>query len=296
MCRWPETCWSKQEPKAVRVATLRKAPHFTVAIDTFYIEWDGEKKGVLTVLDEFSRYEMDHAIMDETAEVEIALLESSWMRSYGFPTHLRLDASGPHQSSTFADWASLHGMKLELIPRGAHHRLGILERNHAARRKQLEIFHKEMPDVPFERALLATCHQRNRLASVSRASPATLAFAYVPSEGGNADGPGPEHFGDEQDQVTLIKRRQQWPFTKPMQILPCDLPSLLVPEWSKMNSMWAIGASTGSLPPRNWTPFRWRGPCLVVAVEVMPERTNTIYWVAHGSSSDKGTTSARNSA
>ena len=70
------TCWSKQEPKAVRVATLRKAPHFnhTVAIDTFYVEWDGEKKGVLTILDEYSRYEMDHAIVDETAEVEIALL------------------------------------------------------------------------------------------------------------------------------------------------------------------------------------------------------------------------------
>ena len=31
-------------------------------------------------------------------------------------------------------------------------------------------------------------------------------------------------------------------------------------------------------------PFRWRGPCLVVAVEVMPERTSTIYWIVHGSS------------
>lgn len=31
------TCWEKQEPKAVRVATLRKSPHFnhTIAIDTF---------------------------------------------------------------------------------------------------------------------------------------------------------------------------------------------------------------------------------------------------------------------
>ena len=103
---------------------------------------------MLTILDEYSRYEMDHPITEETADMEIARLESSWMRSFGFPTHLGLDASGPHQSSTFADWASLHGMRLELIPRGAHHRLGILERNHAVRRKQLEIFHEEMPDVP----------------------------------------------------------------------------------------------------------------------------------------------------
>ncbi|CAL1144412.1 unnamed protein product, partial [Cladocopium goreaui] len=117
------TSWSKQEPKAVRVATLCKAPHFnhTIAIGTFCVEWDGQKLGVLTVLDEYSRYEMDHRIIEETADMEIALLESSWMRSFGFPTHLRLDASGPHQSSTFADWASLHGMRLELVPRGAHH-------------------------------------------------------------------------------------------------------------------------------------------------------------------------------
>jgi hypothetical protein len=96
------TSWSKQEPKAVRVATLCKAPHFnhTIAIGTFCVEWDGQKLGVLTVLDEYSRYEMDHRIIEETADMEIALLESSWMRSFGFPTHLRLDASGPHQSST----------------------------------------------------------------------------------------------------------------------------------------------------------------------------------------------------
>lgn len=282
------TCWSKQEPKAVRVATLKKAPHFnhTVAIDTFYIEWDGEKKAVLTILDEYSRYEMDHPIVEETAEMEIALLESSWMRSFGFPTHLRLDASGPHQSSTFADWASTHGMKLELIPRKAHHRLGILERNHAVRRKLLEIFHKEMPDVPFDRALVVTCHQRNRLASVSGASPATLAFAYVPSEGGNADEPGPECFGDERDQVknTLIKEHAAVAFHKANADLAMrsailarsrvEQDELSVGDWC---SYWKPAAT-------KLDPYRWRGPCLVVAIEKKKERDNVIYWVVHGSS------------
>ena len=40
------TCMKKQEPKKVRVANLHKAPHFnhTVAMDTFFMEWNGKKK------------------------------------------------------------------------------------------------------------------------------------------------------------------------------------------------------------------------------------------------------------
>lgn len=116
-------CFEKQEPKSVRVATLQRSPHFnhTIAIDTFYVEIDGEKHAVFTVMDEFSRYELDHEITEETADMEIALLESTWMRTFGFPQYLRMDASGPHQGQTYADWASLHGVKLELIPKGAHH-------------------------------------------------------------------------------------------------------------------------------------------------------------------------------
>eukprot|EP00435_Cladocopium_sp_Y103_P017933 s4786_g4.t1 len=111
-------------------------------------------------------YKVDMEIKEETAEMEIALFESTWAKSFGFPVVLRLDASGPHQGEKFAEWASTHGMHLDLIPCGARHRLGILERNHAVRRRMLEIFKKEMPEVSFEKALLVTGHQRNRLSSV----------------------------------------------------------------------------------------------------------------------------------
>ena len=153
-------CIAKAQPKAVRVATLYKAPHFnhTVAIDTFYAEWDKEKKVVFTILDEFSRYEVDCEIKDETAEMEIALLDSTWAKSFGYPKIIRMDASGPHQGEFFAEWASNHGIKVNLIPRGAHHRLGILERNHAVRRKMLETFKAEVPTCSFEQALLVTAH------------------------------------------------------------------------------------------------------------------------------------------
>ena len=283
------TCFAKKEPKAVRVATLRKAPHFnhTVSTDVFEMEFSGKKRYVLSIVDEFSRYEVDGEIeKTATAEQEISLLETLWMRSFGFPPLLRLDASGPHQSSIFADWASAHGMRLELIPRGAHHRLGILERNHAVRRKQLEIFNQEMPDVDFAKALLATNHARNRLSSIKGASPATLAFAHQPSEGGNADDPGPEKFGDERDQVrnTLIKEQAAISFHKANSDLALrhailararvDQDELMVGDWV---FYWKPTTSKHD-------PYRWRGPCLVVAVESSVDRHGMIYWLVHGSS------------
>ena len=101
----------------MKVATLHKSPHFnhTVALDTFYLEWDKEKRAVLAILDEFSCYEVDCEIKVETAEMEIGLFESVWAKPFGYPKVLRMDASGPHQGE-YAEWASLHGIKLELIP------------------------------------------------------------------------------------------------------------------------------------------------------------------------------------
>ena len=51
----------------------------------------------------------------------------------------------------------------------------------------LETFKAEVPSCSFEQALLVTSHQRNRLSSVKGSTPATLAFGYVPSEGGVMD-------------------------------------------------------------------------------------------------------------
>ena len=272
----------------MRVATLHKAPHFnhTVAIDTFYLEWDKEKKAVFSILDEFSRYGVDCEIKEETAEMEIGLFESVWSKSFGYPKVLRLDASGPHQGDTFAEWASNHGIKLDLIPRGAHHRLGILERNHAVRRKMLETFKQEVPDCSFEKALLVTAHQRNRLSSVKGSTPATVAFGYVPSEGGVMDDPGPESFGDQADLPRILEIKQQAAiaFHKANQDLALRAAALhrsRIDEDELMVGDWVFYWKPQT---HKLDPFRWRGPALVVAVECTTDRATTIYWVVHGSS------------
>ena len=282
------TCISKSQPKAVKVATLYKAPHFnhTLSVDTFHLMWKGEKKKVLCMLDEFSRYEVDCEIKEEVAAMEIALMESTWMRAYGFPKRLRTDASGPHQGEEFAEWTSRHGMQLELIPRGAHHRLGILERNHAIRRKQLEVLLAEEPDISLEEALQVTSHQRNRLSSVHGSSPAAIAFGHVPSEGGNADEPGPEAFGDSTQGARAQRIREAAAVAFHKANADLAVRTAILHRARVEEDELDVGQHCFYWKPatNKLDPYRWRGPCTVVAVEKADDRNSSIYWIVHGSS------------
>eukprot|EP00435_Cladocopium_sp_Y103_P040345 s1946_g11.t1 len=259
-----QQCLAKAQPKAVRVATLHKSPHFkhTGALDTYYLEWDKEKKALLAILDEFSRYEVDCEIKEETAEMEIGLFESVWAKSFGYPKVLRMDASGIYRGDTYADWASAHGIHLNLILRVAHHRLSILERNHAVRRKMIEVFKQEMPGCSFEKALVVTAHQRNRLSSVKGSTPATLAFVYVPSEGGSMDDPGPQSFGDQADlpRILEVKQKAAIAFHKANQDMALRAAVLHRARVEEDELM--VGDHVFYWKPHihNLDPFRWRGP------------------------------------
>ena len=281
-------CIAKAQPKAVKVATLYKAPHFnhTLSVDTFHLQWKGEKKKVLCMMDEFSRYEVDCEIKEETAAMEIALMESTWMRNFGYPKRFRTDASGPHQGEEFADWTSRHGMQLELIPRGAHHRLGILERNHAIRRKQLEVLLSEEPDITLEEALQITSHQRNRLSSIQGSSPAMIAFGYVPSEGGNTDDPGPEAFGDDSTQARANKLREAAAVAFHKANADMAVRAGILHRSRVEEDELTVGQYCFYWKPsaNKLDPYRWRGPCTVVAVEQAEDRNSSIYWIVHGSS------------
>ena len=169
---------------------------------------------------------------------------------------------------------------------GAHHRLGILERNHAVRRKMLEVFKQDMPDCTFDKALQVTTHQRNRLSSVKGSTPATLAFGYVPPEGGNMDEPGPESFGDQADLPRIMETKQKAAiaFHKANQDLALRAAALARSRVEEDELM--VGDYVFYWKPQTHKldPFRWRGPCMVIAVEAAMDRANMIYWIVHGSS------------
>ena len=152
-------------------------------------------------------------------------------------------------------------------PTAPHHRLGILERNHAVRRKMLEVSKNEMPDCPFDKALQVTNRQRNRLSSVKGSTPATLAFGYVPSAKMLMT-PGPKVL-----EIKLIcleswrsSRKLPSPSTMPIKIWHFVLLLWLSLESRRTSSWWVTTSSTGSLRPTSLTPsdgegpFRWRGP------------------------------------
>ena len=83
-------------------------------------------------------------------------------------------------SKKFKEWTDSHGIKLDLIPEGAHHMLGLLERNHQVRREQLATYAQTFPEDHLGKALRITAAQRNRLRNVGGFSPTGLVLGKVP--------------------------------------------------------------------------------------------------------------------
>ena len=65
-----------------------------VDIDVFHLLWKDRNKHILSIMDEYSRYEVDVIIAKENADEEIRALEQSWFKWAGPPKTLRLDVSG----------------------------------------------------------------------------------------------------------------------------------------------------------------------------------------------------------
>ena len=116
----------------------------------FHLLWNDEKKLILTIMDEYSRYEVDVVLAKENTQDEIQALEDGWLSWAGPPRVLRLDMAGWHMSGLFKEWAGRHNIKLDFVPKEAHHMLGILERNHAVRREQIDIYRDQMPEGRLE--------------------------------------------------------------------------------------------------------------------------------------------------
>ena len=87
-------------------------------------------------MDDCSRCEVD--VVLESAQDEIQAVEDGWLSCAGPPHVLRLDTAGWHMSNYYKEWAGRHNIKLDFVPKLAHHlirtmMLGMLERNHTAR-------------------------------------------------------------------------------------------------------------------------------------------------------------------
>ena len=141
------------------------------------------------MMDVYSRFEQEAVMEDEHPETEIKLIEQYWIRWAGPPMSIKTDASGSHMSEKFVQWMDSLGIKLIVIPKEAHYRLGVMERAHAVRRAQLMKMHDEYPDLELEEAARYTAEQRNRLRTVHGSCPSAIVFGAVPAQHGLADEP-----------------------------------------------------------------------------------------------------------
>ncbi|CAK0823245.1 unnamed protein product [Prorocentrum cordatum] len=266
-----------------------------VNTDVYYVNWKNKERKILTMMDEFTRYEVDYPIAKETFKKEVKLFQKLWISWAGRPDTTRMDMAGSHTSRKMHQWMSKHDITLNLIPKGAHHKLGLMERNHAVRREQLSKYHLQFPDDSLKTALRMTASQRNTLRNVHGYSPATLVLGTQPKvPGALCD----EDFGLA-EQAALVDPKSE---VHEMMVRRAAAGTALIEANCSRAARAALLAR--SRPTRReyqigewvyfWRPemstgmekCHWHGPALVAAVESKVNEDDVMHtsvvWVTHG--------------
>eukprot|EP00913_Durusdinium_trenchii_P014194 g13320.t2 len=185
-----DTCQNFVNKKPAKASALPQAQKFNeiLEMDIFHIRWDDKKLRVLAIIDLFSRYEMNVEVIAETEKEELKIL-SDWINVFGCPQKIRTDASGAHMSEAFLNYMDDRNIKLDLIPKDAHHKMGTVERLHAVRRLQLLKMKQENPGLTLADAAPIACSLRNRLRSVHGSSPSQIVFGTNAGDLGLMDEP-----------------------------------------------------------------------------------------------------------
>ncbi|CAK0797600.1 unnamed protein product [Prorocentrum cordatum] len=292
-----EICLKRQRPRTVRVAVLPKAKRFNevVSTDVYYVTWKTKERKILAMMGEFTRYEVDYPIAKETFKKEKKLFEKLWISWAGKPETMRMDMGGSHTSKKMHSWMSKHDIKLDLIPKGAHHKLGWMERNHAVRREQLSKCHMQFPDDSLKTALRMTASQRNLLRNVRGFSPAMLVLGTQPRVPGALSD---EDFGlaeqsalvDPRSEVHEMMLRRVAAGTA---FIEADCSRAVRAALLARSRPTRRGYEVGEWvyiwrpePSRGLEKCHWFGPALVVAVEAKPNEDDVMHtsvvWATHG--------------
>ena len=291
-----ESCLKRQHPKSARIVALATARSFNdiVDMDTYHIKVGRKKFKVLAMLDEYTRYEVDQVINRESSGNVVKAVVRGWISTFGAMRMLRTDMAGAHTSTRMKDCCTAYNIKLQLIPEGAHYRLGALERNHAVRREQIAIFMDKNRDVEPKKSVVITCAARNRLHNARGWSPVQRVFGAQPRLPGQLD---EEYFFlGEQD-----LRRDDSNYMKDMEMRAdaCEayhqaaisdkLRSAMLARSRPVRREYSLGEWCyywRAAKDSKLVKAHWHGPGLVVCNEVSgtdASRTSTI-WVVHGPS------------
>eukprot|EP00913_Durusdinium_trenchii_P000385 g353.t1 len=283
-------CSSDAQRKLAKPGSLPQASHFNelMEVDTYHVKWQDKRIRILAAIDVFSRYEINCLLQQETEEEELAALENQWFNIFGAPAKLRTDSSGAHMSQRFQQRLNDYGVKLLLVPKEAHHKMGIVERLHAVRRLQLLKLLRDRPEVDLKLAIAVSCQQRNRLRSIHGSSPSQIVFGSTPNHPtGLMDephDPRPDYESAIQEDHSLrhaaatafYAANHDATLRRALLARPrAPPPEVQVGDWAYY---WRSGDEKLQIQ-------RWRGPAIVCMLEPQPNTTTTsCIWLAHGSS------------
>ena len=257
-------------------------------IDVFHIKWDDKKYKILAAIDVFSRYEINALMKRETEEEELKILEEQWFKIFGAPEKIKTDSSGAHMSESYQQTLNDFGVKLLLVPKEAHYKMGIVERLHAVRRLQLLKMKRDFPALDLSRAVNLACQQRNRLRSIHGTSPSHIVFGQAPQ---HPKGLLDEPCDNRPDLPTAIQEDHALRLTAARCFYEANHDQVL---------RRALLGRPRSEPPAfevgQWACYwrttdeklqvqRWKGPAIICMLEPSPNSgRTTCVWLAHGAS------------
>eukprot|EP00435_Cladocopium_sp_Y103_P063429 s366_g25.t1 len=274
-------------------AALSRATYFNelIEMDTFHIKWDDVKHKILAIIDAYSCIETNAVIQSETVEEETDVLSKQWLSWAGRPKIIKTDSSGAHMSEILQSWCDERGIRLVLVPKEAHHQLGLVERLHAVRRQQLLKMKAELKadnnEPKIEDAVWHACEQRKRMRAVGT-SPVALVFGYAPNQAGISDEPHgvrPDGLPRQmQDMAVRIAAARAFCEANNSATIRRALLARSRREHEPLKvGGYAFYWRTGN---DKLEPSRWRGPALVCNVEHRETADGAhrpaVYWLAHG--------------
>ena len=71
-----------------------------------------------------------HESRNCTGSEAVSAVQDTWVRHYGLPSTLRLDAEGAFRSHQLTQWAEERGLEVQPCAAEAHSQIGVVEKDH----------------------------------------------------------------------------------------------------------------------------------------------------------------------
>lgn len=277
-----EVCHKRQRPGAHRVVSLPTASKFNqaVGVGVFHVAWDSVRRKLFSTMDQNLRYEVVALIKEETVENDLRLIEKKWIQRAGPMQVLRLDASGAH---TYTHWAESCGFPLRVLARDGHHQLRSLDRSDMSScRSRLRPTRRTVSgrhEPPHANSGTVSCAESVRPGDPRRRGEWL-------TTGPTNDYLRTSTRGRSSRRTCSVARTPARLFCRPTSAVRCARPLPHASGRSRRSTPWASGCTTGNRHDgSSLRKCHWRGPAFVSHQESSTDLEKSaagVLWLVHG--------------